>query len=174
MTTLLSKQTYSPQPHVYGIAAAIGVVGFYLGLITLTSDWYNAKMQFSEYQWWILALAAGLGLQATLYTILKRKLQGKNLKTAKSSLAASGGMSTASMAACCAHYLVAFLPALGLPFLSAAAAGLVEYQTHLFLIGVLSNIVGIFVMLRLMKKKGIIPVEAIASYLPFEIRRQNQ
>lgn len=37
---LLSKQTYSPQPYLYGIAAAIGVVGFYLGLITLTSDWH--------------------------------------------------------------------------------------------------------------------------------------
>jgi hypothetical protein len=29
-------------------------------------------------------------------------------------------------------------------------------------------------MLRLMKKKGIIPVRALASYLSFGLRRQNQ
>ncbi len=171
---LLSRQVFSPPPLLIGVAAAIAVVGFYLGLITLVSDWYNARMQFEEYRWWILALAAGLGVQATLYSFLRIRLNGKNVKSAKSSLAASGGMSTASMAACCAHYLVAFLPALGLPFLSAAAAGLAEYQTQLFLLGVLSNLFGIGVMLRVMQKNGIIPAGALASYAPFGLRRENQ
>jgi hypothetical protein len=171
---LLSKQVFSPPPLLIGAAAAIAVVGFYLGLITLVSDWYNARMQFEEYRWWILALAAGLGVQATLYSFLRIRLNGKNVKSAKSSLAASGGMSTASMAACCAHYLVAFLPALGLPFLSAAAAGLAEYQVQLFLLGVLSNLFGIGVMLRVMQKNGIIPAGVLASYAPFGLRRENQ
>lgn len=171
---LLSKQVFSPPPLLIGLAVAIAVVGFYLGLITLVSDWYNARMQFEEYRWWILALAAGLGVQATLYSFLRKRLNGKNVKSAKSSLAASGGMSTASMAACCAHYLVAFLPALGLPFLSAAAAGLAEYQTQLFLLGVLSNLFGIGVMLRVMQKNGIIPAGALASCAPFGLRRENQ
>ncbi len=171
---LLSRKVFSPPPLLIGVAAAIAVVGFYLGLITLVSDWYNARMQFEEYRWWILALAAGLGVQATLYSFLRIRLNGKNVKSAKSSLAASGGMSTASMAACCAHYLVAFLPALGLPFLSAAAAGLAEYQTQLFLLGVLSNLFGIGVMLRVMQKNGIIPAGALASYAPFGLRRENQ
>lgn len=171
---LFSKQAFSLPPLLIGAAAAIAVVGFYLGLITLVSDWYNARMQFEEYRWWILALAAGLGVQATLYSFLRIRLNGKNVKSAKSSLAASGGMSTASMAACCAHYLVAFLPALGLPFLSAAAAGLAEYQTQLFLLGVLSNLFGIGVMLRVMQKNGIIPAGVLASYAPFGLRRENQ
>ncbi len=164
---LLSKQVFSPHPYLIGAAAAIAVVGFYLGLITLVSDWYNARMQFEEYRWWILALAAGLGVQATLYAFLRIRLNGKNVKSAKSSLAASGGMSTASMAACCAHYLVAFLPALGLPFLSAAAAGLAEYQTQLFLLGVLSNLFGIGVMLRVIHKNGIIPAGVLSKYASF-------
>ena len=33
----------SPRHYLIGMAAALGVVGFYLGLITLTSDWYNAR-----------------------------------------------------------------------------------------------------------------------------------
>lgn len=45
-------QKVGPYPFLIGIGAAIAVVGFYLGLLTLTSDWYNAKMQFIEYRLW--------------------------------------------------------------------------------------------------------------------------
>jgi len=161
---------FRPHPYLIGVTAAVGVIGFYLGLITLTSDWYNAKVQFYEYRWWILALAAGLGVQATLFSSIRIRLQGNNMKGAKSSLAASGGISTASMAACCAHYLVAFLPALGLPFLSAAVAGLAEYQTQFFLLGVISNLFGIGFMLRLMAKNGIITSLAFLNHLPFGLK----
>lgn len=135
-----------------GLAAALGVVVFYLGLHTLTSDLNNAMTQLEEYQWWIIALSVGLGVQAALYSFLKKRLQKSNTKGAKSSLAASGGISTASMAACCTHYLAAFFPALGLSFLSTAASGLAKYQSEFFLLGVISNLFGIGVMLRLMGK----------------------
>ena len=154
-------------PYLIGAAAALGAIGFYLGFITLTSDWSNARMQFAEYRWWILALAAGLGVQAALFCFLRRRLQGRNMKAAKSGLAASGGISTASMAACCAHYLAAFLPALGLTFLSTAAASLVEYQTEFFLVGVLSNLFGIGVMLRLMGKNGILHIRTLMNNFNF-------
>ena len=152
-----------PRPYLVGLIAALGVVGFYLGLITLTADWYFARSQFSEYRWWILALSAGLGVQATLYTALRGRLAGRNNKAATSSLAASGGLSTAAMAACCAHYLVAFLPALGLPFLSAAVASLDQYQTYFFLVGVISNLFGIGLMLRLLTRNGMLPRLAVLS-----------
>jgi copper chaperone CopZ len=152
-----------PRPYLVGLAAALTVVGFYLGLITLTSDWYFARSQFSEYRWWILALAAGLGVQAILYTALRGQLMGRHKKAAKSSLAASGGVSTLSMAACCAHYLVAFLPALGLPFLSTALASLDQYQSYFFLAGVISNLFGIGLMLRLLTRNGMLPRLAVLS-----------
>ena len=152
-----------PRPYLVGLTAALGVIGFYLGLITLTADWYFARSQFSEYRWWILALSAGLGVQATLYTALRGRLAGRNNKAATSSLAASGGLSTAAMAACCAHYLVAFLPALGLPFLSAAVASLDQYQTYFFLVGVISNLFGIGLMLRLLTRNGMLPRLAVLS-----------
>jgi len=159
------------QPFLIGSAAAICVVGFYLGLLTLTSDWYNARGEFREYGLWILALAAGLGLQATLYSFLRRRRRGMNLKGAKCTLAASGGMSTSAMAACCAHYLVSLLPVLGLPFFAAAAAGLARYQTYFFLAGVLLNLFGIGLMLRTMKKEGIIPEGAFVNRLNLRSRR---
>jgi len=109
---LLSKQTFNMKPYLFGVTAAAGVIGFYLGLLTLVSDWYNAKSQFAQYWGWIIALATGLGIQATLFAYIRHQLKGKAITAAKSSMAASGGVSTASMAACCAHYLVAFLPLL--------------------------------------------------------------
>ncbi len=158
-------------PYLIGTTAALGVVGFYLGFLTLTSDWYSARMDFGDYRWWILALAAGLGVQATLYSRLRiRRQRDSGMKGATSSLAASGGMSTASMAACCAHYLVAFLPALGLPFLSAAAAGLAQYQTLFFLMGVLSNLFGIGFMIHLMNKNGMLPAVTLRRYLTLGYR----
>ncbi len=177
-TVLLSvggrfKKIFRLSPYLNGVAAAIGIVLFYLGLITLTSDWYNAMLQFEKYRWWILSLAAGFGIQVALFVLLKKQSQKTTLKGAKSSLAATGGMSSASMAACCAHYLVPILPVLGLPFLSTAAAGLAEYQSLLFLLGVISNLAGIGFMLRLMAKNDLISQGVVAKYLTIGAQRKN-
>lgn len=163
---LLSKKTFSNvKPYLFGIATAAGVIGFYLGLLTIVSDWYNATAQFAQYWGWIIALATGLGIQATLFTYIRKLLKGKTTSAVKSSIAASGGVSTASMAACCAHYLVAFLPAFGIPFFSAAAAGLAEYQVEFFFLGVISNVFGIIVMIRTMNKNGLVPAGFLARTL---------
>jgi len=165
----LSKQTFNVKPYIFGVTATAGVIGFYLGLLTIVSDGYNATSQFAQYWGWIIALATGLGIQATLFMHIRHQLKGKKITAAKSSLAVSGGISTASMAACCAHYLVAFLPAFGLPFFSAAAAGLAEYQIEFFFLGVISNIFGIAVMIRTMSKKGLIPPGTLARSLTIGI-----
>ena len=121
-------------PILIGVIAALAVVGFYLGLLTLNSDWFYARMQFAEFRWWIIALSVGLGIQATLFTYMRKRLRGNKLTAATSGLAASGGMSTASMAACCAHYLVTVLPVLGVPFVTTAVSALERYQTVFFFI----------------------------------------
>lgn len=159
----------SPRPYLIGLLAALSVVGFYLALLTLTSDWYNAKAEFEAYEFWIIALATGLGAQAALFSLLRAWHRGGSMKAAKCSLAASGGISTTAMAACCSHYLVALLPALGLPFLSTAAASLANYQTYFFLVGVLSNVIGIALMLKMMGKSGMVQLGALKSHLSFGI-----
>lgn len=154
------------RPYLIGLAAAGAVLGFYLGLITLTSDWYSARLQFNEYLWWLLALALGLGVQATLYTLFRTTLKDRARRSARSALAASGGVSGLAMAACCSHYLAAFLPAIGLPFLSGAAAALEQYQHEFFLAGVLSNLLGIWIMLRMMAKHGMFKTQSVFFRLP--------
>lgn len=153
------------RPYLIGPAAALSVIGFYLGLLTLMTDWDSALIEFREYRFWVLALAAGLGVQAALFSLFRAWHRGGDMKAAKCSLAASGGMSTTAMAACCAHYLTVLLPALGLPFLSGAAASLARYQTHFFIVGVLSSMFGIGLMLRMMKRSGMIQVGDLVSHL---------
>jgi hypothetical protein len=77
------------------------------------------------------------------------------MKDAASGMAVSGGMSGVAMAICCSHYLAAVLPAIGLLFLSGAVAGLVEYQTVFFVLGVISNLLGIAYLIRMMAENGL-------------------
>lgn len=155
--SVLKNSANSLKPYMFGIATAAGVIGFYLGLLSLVSDWNFAASQFAYYGGWILALAAGLGIQATLFAYIRNRLKDKTTTAAKTSLAGSGGMSTASMAACCAHYLVGFLPAFGLSFFSSVAAGFAKYQEELLFLAVISNIFAIVVLIKTMNKNRLIP-----------------
>lgn len=152
--------------YLVGLAAALAVLGFYLGLSTLTSSWQFALVQFSAYLWWLFALSLGLGVQATLYTLFRATLRERARRSARKALAASGGISGLAMAACCSHYLAAFLPAIGLPFLSGAAAALEEYQNWFFLAGVLSNLFGIWLMLHMMARHGMLKERSWLTRLP--------
>jgi len=141
--------------YLLGVLASFAIVGIYLGMNTLTSDWYFARVQFSEYRWWLISLAIGLGIQVTLYTLFRAHLRGKKKTAANSSLAASGGVSAVAMMACCSHYLATVVPLLGVSFLSAAAvASLEQYQPYFFLAGVVSCLFGIGLMVRMMRKHG--------------------
>ena len=162
----------NPRSYLFGVIASFAIVGVYLGMNTLTADWYFARIQFSEYRWWILTLAIGLGIQVTLFTLFRARLRGEKMRAAKSTMAASGGMSATAMMACCSHYLATVIPALGVPFLSAAAvASIAEYQTYFFLAGVLSCLVGIGLMLRMMEKHGMIQFGNLKNYISLKLDR---
>ena len=162
----------SPRSYLYGALASIAIVGVYLGMNTLTADWYFARVQFSEYKWWVIILAVGLGIQVTLFTLFRARLRGHKISAAKSSMAASGGMSATAMMACCSHYLATVIPALGVPFLSATAVtSIAEYQTYFFLAGVLSCLVGIGLILRMIEKHGMIQFGNLKNYLNLKFDR---
>ncbi|MFC1883104.1 hypothetical protein ACFL2S_16675 [Thermodesulfobacteriota bacterium] len=145
----------NPRAYLLGVLASFAIVGIYLGMNTLTSDWYFARVQFIEYRWWIISLAIGLGIQVTLYTLFRAHLRGKKKTAANSSMAASGGVSAVAMMACCSHYLATLIPLLGISFLSATAvASLAQYQVYFFLTGIVSCLFGIGLMVRMMRKHG--------------------
>ena len=158
---------YKSSPVLVGVAASLGLIAFYMGLMTLTGDWFYATIQFEEYRWWILSLSLGLGIQSALFTFIRRGLKGKEKNAARSTLAASGGVSTGAMVACCLHHLSDIVPFLGLPIL---AVTLQKYQTFFFLIGVLSNFFGILMMLRMMRNHGLIQTKNFSKFLILKLR----
>jgi len=69
-------------------------------------------------------------------------------------VASTGGISGGSMIACCSHFIINLLPIAGV---SGLAVFLIEYQTSFFTIGIISNIIGIGLILRHKQKmkKGV-------------------
>ncbi|MBI5225714.1 hypothetical protein HY994_00560 [Candidatus Micrarchaeota archaeon] len=123
-----------------GILAAAVLPGFYLILLTAIGGFSHALRQTASLTGWMAILSIGLGLQVQLFFRLRR-LHGQ---ADSGGVAASGGTSAFSMAACCAHHVADVLPAFGL---AAAASFLSYYQDSFLLLGVLSNIGGLWYML---------------------------
>ena len=134
-----------------GVGAAVLLIVAYLGIITLAQDWAHALEQATEMWYWGLALAGGFGIQVGLFSFIRQSIRERRAATT-GSVTASGGVSAGSMAACCAHHLSDVLPLIGL---SGAAIFLVRYQLFFIIAGVVSNIVGITIMLETIQHHGL-------------------
>jgi hypothetical protein len=134
-----------------GAGAAVLLIVAYLGIITLAQDWAHALEQATEMWYWGLALAGGFGIQVGLFSFIRQSIRERRAATT-GSVTASGGVSAGSMAACCAHHLSDILPLIGL---SGAAIFLVRYQFFFIIAGVVSNIVGITIMLETIQRHGL-------------------
>ena len=134
-----------------GAAAAVLLIIIYAGIIGLAQDWTHVWQQTVELWYWVLALAGGFGIQAGLFSFIRQGIRERRA-VSTASVAASGSVSAGSMAACCAHHLADVLPLLGL---SGVAIFLVRYQLFFIIAGVLSNIVGITIMLETIQRHGL-------------------
>lgn len=134
------KQAMVGMAAVLGTIAAGGLLAVYFGLLTALSGWEFTLDQFRAYWGFIVALAAGFGVQVGLFTHLRRAAHAARSGRV---VAVTGTTSGAAMVSCCAHYLVNLLPVLG-------ATGLVSlvgaYQVELFWFGLLANLAGIAYM----------------------------
>jgi Cu+-exporting ATPase len=111
------------------------------------SGWPFTLDQLATYGHYIVALAAGFGLQIGLYTRLKQVVAGVGAD--RTVVAASGTTSGAAMVSCCAHYLTNLLPVVGASGLVAVVA---QYQVQLFWLGLGASAAGTaFVATRLVK-----------------------
>jgi len=122
----------------FGVLACVALLGVYFGLLALVSGWEFTQDQFALFWPYIVALAAGFGVQVGLFVYLRRLLSGSGAHGKV--VAVSGTASTAAMVSCCTHYLANVLPIVG-------AAGLVtlatQYQVELFWVGLAFNAGGI-------------------------------
>jgi Cu+-exporting ATPase len=122
----------------WGAVAFVLMLAVFFGVVSLVSGWEFTLEQFTEFRYFIIALALGFGVQVGLYTAL-RQLVGQQ-KTSNKMVAASGTTSTAAMISCCAHYLANVLPVLGVTGFVTLVA---QYQVELFWLGLAFNLGGI-------------------------------
>lgn len=156
------------KPLFAGMGGAIGLFILYFGIVSLSESFGDALYQFGEIWYWVFLLVAGFGTQVGLLVYVRDAAHGKTAG-ATAGVAASGGVSTLAMIACCAHHVTDVLPILGL---SAAAVFLVEYQTPFILFGVFSNLAGITVMLGIIQKCGLYPkTVAFTKIFAFDMKK---
>ena len=136
------------RPLLFGGLSALGLLVFYLGIITLAQGWGHAIQQLADDRWFVSAIIAGFGTQVGLYTYLR----GMHTHAMAGGVAASTGTSSVAMLACCAHHLTDVFAIVGL---SGAAIFLNTYKTPLLWLGIVMNLFGI-------------------AYLLWKIRRQQR
>ncbi len=124
---------------LYGILAGIGLLAFYLTVVSFFQSVEFAFLNLRSLWYLVFPLAAGFGTQIGLYSSIK------HTAAMTGTVAGTGGVSAGSMVACCSHFLLNVIPIVGL---SGIALFLASYQKEFLSIGILSNIVGIGIMLN--------------------------
>ena len=124
---------------LYGLAAGIGLVIFYLSIVSIFQGFNFALFSLSSLKYWIFPLAIGFGIQIGLFTLIKHSAE------INAQVAGSGTLSAGSMVACCSHFLLNIIPLAGF---SVLATFLIAYQKWFLGFGILSNLFGIGLMIR--------------------------
>lgn len=133
-------------PLAAGIGGTLLLASVYLGIMSVAEGTQLAFKLFWVDRWLIIPILVGFGIQAALYTILRKQLFLPISNTAHTGklMGASGATSTFAMIACCAHHVADTLPLLGL---TAAATFLGQYRTLFLYIGLATTVIGIAIML---------------------------
>ena len=139
-------------PLAAGTAAAAFLTGFYIALVSLAQGFDHALELITGDWYFVGPIVLGFGTQMGLFFYLRAKVRLRQGTGTTKALAGAGtGTSTVSMVACCAHHLTDVLPIVGL---SGAALFLNEFRGPLMGVGILTNGVGIWVMLRVIRKSN--------------------
>jgi hypothetical protein len=120
----------------------------YLSIVGAASrSFIHALQQLKADALMIGPLTAGLGLQIGLYAYYRQlQCDMRRARPAMAVTAAGTGTSTVTMIACCAHHVSDVLPFVGL---TAAVAFLTEFRAPFIAVGIVSNLIGVAVVLRL-------------------------
>ena len=128
---------------LYGILAGIGLLLFYLTIVSIFQGVEFAFLNLRGLWYLIFPLVIGFGTQIGLYFSIKHTAQ------LTGTVVGTGSISGGSMIACCSHFLLQAIPFAGIAGLSLF---LVKYQAWFLIVGIISNIFGITVMLKHRRK----------------------
>ncbi len=137
------------QPLAFGAGAFVLILAVYFGVVGAISGFDFARDQFSQFRYFLLALALGFAIQVGLYVHLKHMVASHGVSGKV--VAVSGTTSTAAMVSCCAHYLANIVPLLGVAGFFTVVA---QYQIELFWAGLAFNAAGVcYVASRVFKAR---------------------
>lgn len=131
-----------------GVLGATALVGLYVGVVTWAQGPDHALDLLWGDRFFVGAIALGFGTQVGLFAYV-RMLQRAMARSSIALTGAGTATSSVSMVACCAHHLADVLPVLGL---SGLAVFLLEFRTPLLLLGIATNLAGIAVMVRELRR----------------------
>lgn len=141
----------SLRPRTVGVAGGVLLAVLFLAILTVSESWAHAWERLGALWPWMTLLSAGFGLQAGLFWYIRREMHRRRAEGV-AAMAASGGVSTGAMVACCLHHGTDVLPVLGLSVLTPL---LIRYQPLFLAAGVMANLFGISVMLLTIKRLGL-------------------
>ena len=95
----------------------------------------------NQYWYLLVLLIGGFGLQVGLFVYFN----SLNVVSCGTTVV-SGGISGISMILCCSHYLLNILPFLGAIVGISVFSALSDYAVYFFILGIVSNVVGIGVL----------------------------
>lgn len=137
---------------LWAVGAGVGLLLVYVTTLALANSLAHALDEFVFLWPWMTALVVGFAAQVGLFAYARGATRGETGRAG--GVMASGGASTLSMVACCAHHLTDVLPLVGM---AGAAMFLATYQWVFLLVGVLSNIVGLIYVLGMIRRHGLYP-----------------
>lgn len=140
---MLQKLVKENNSVLYGLFAGLGIVVFYLIVLTIFQSFEFAISNIKSLWYWIFPLAIGFGVQIGLFFSIK------HTTAMTGTIAGTGGISGGSMIACCSHFLLNIIPIIGF---SGLATFLMAYQKLFFGIGIISNVVGISILMNHKRK----------------------
>lgn len=147
---LVQQRRFQIWPFVAGIVAAGLLASLYIGIVGVAQGLDHAFELVTGDWYFVIPIVIGFGIQVGLFAHVRSGLHLRKGTGSTTALTGAGtGTSTVSMVACCAHHLTDVLPIMGL---SGAALFLNEYRGPLMGLGILTNAVGIAVMMRLIRK----------------------
>jgi hypothetical protein len=146
-------EPFAPQlgwPLASGLLGAMGLAALYLGIVALAESWIHALDLFREDAPFVVPIILGFGVQVGLFVHLRQRVRLAAGGRAAGALAGtSASTSTLGMVACCAHHLTDVLPLVGL---SGATVFLAQHKVLFMAAGLLSNAIGIGVLLMTIRK----------------------
>lgn len=126
---------------LWGASGAIGIAIIFYLVQALGMQSWTAPLYFMTSKWYfVLPLILGFAIQMGFFRAIHLKV-----KQGGGAIAASGGVSTTAMIACCMHNFVSLLPIIGL---TAVATFFSVYQDYVFGFSILFVLGGIFYMWR--------------------------